>query len=129
MPEIRGIWGLVYMPGMLFGMLTRPHAVGLDGLGVRNGPEEVDIVLPWADIHEVVACKHVAPEKQPKVIIDATGHATLHLRMQNETNIEVRLARPVTVRLPSGPETVSQINLYADDPKAFVSEARRRQPT
>ena len=125
---ILGIWGLVYMLGMLFGMLTRPHAVGRDGLRVRNGPE-VDIALPWADIHEVVAHKHVVQEKQPKVIIDDTGHATLHLRMQNETNIEVRLPRPVTVRLPSGPETVTQINLYADDPKAFMAEVRRHQLT
>ena len=102
---ILGIWGLVYMLGMLFGMLTRPHAVGRDGLRVRNGPE-VDIALPWADIHEVVARKHVVQEKQPKVIIDDTGRATLHLRMQNETNIEVRLARPVTVRLPGSREKV-----------------------
>ncbi len=105
-------------------MLTPPHAVGPDGIRVRNGPE-VDIVLPWADIHEVVARKHVVQEKQPKVIVDDTGRATLHLRMQNETNIAVRVARPVTVRLPSGPETVSQINLHADDPKAFMAEVRR----
>ncbi len=87
------------MLGMLFGMLTRPHAVGPDGIRVRNGPE-VDIALPWADIESVVARKHVVQEKQPKVIVDDNGHATLHLRMQNETNIEVKLARPVTVRLP-----------------------------
>ena len=49
--------------------------------------------------------------------------------MQNETNIEVRLARPVTVRLPSGSETVTQINLHADDPKPPVSDVRRHQPT
>ena len=112
----------------MLGMLTRPHAVGPDGIRVRNGPE-VGIALPWAEIHEVVARKHVVQEKQSKVIIDDTGHATLHLRMQNETNIEVRLPRPVTVRLPSGPETVTQINLYADDPKAFMAEVRRHQLT
>jgi len=121
---ILGIWGLVFMLGMLFRMLTRPHAVGPEGIRIRSGPE-VDIALSWADIDSVAPRKHVVQEKQPKVIVDDSGKATLHLRMQNETNLEVKLGQPVTVRLPQGSETVSQVNLYADDPKAFVAEVRR----
>jgi hypothetical protein len=33
-----GIWGLVWMFGLLFGFLTRPHAVGPAGIRVRSGP-------------------------------------------------------------------------------------------
>lgn len=40
-----GIWGLVWMFGLLFGFLTRPHAVGSDGIRVRSGAE-IDIPLP-----------------------------------------------------------------------------------
>jgi hypothetical protein len=63
--------------------------------------------------------------KQPRVSVDEDGDATLHLRMQNETNIAVQLKRPIEVRLPQGPETISKINLYADDSQAFMNEVRR----
>ena len=118
---ILGVWGLVYMLGLLFGMLTRPHAVGPDGIRVRSG-SEVDIPLAWDDVYSVARRTRATQEKQPKVTVDDAGNATLHLRMQNETNIDVGLERPIRVRLPHGTETVSGINLYADDPKAFMNE-------
>jgi hypothetical protein len=120
---ILGIWGLIYMVGLLFGMLTRPHAVGPEGIRVRSGAE-VDIGLPWDDIYSVARRRDVQ-EKQPKITLDEEGWATLHLRMQNETNLEIKLERPTTVRLPHGTETVSTLKLYADDPKAFLDEVRR----
>ena len=43
---IISIWGLVWMLGLLFGMLVRPHAVGPDGIRVRYG-SEVDIPIAW----------------------------------------------------------------------------------
>ena len=121
---ILGVWGLVYMIGLLLGMLTRPHAVGPDGIRVRSG-SEVDIPLAWDDVYSLTRRTRTTREKQPKVTVDDAGNATLHLRMQDEINIEVGLERPIRVRLPHGTETVSGINLYADDPKAFMNEVRR----
>jgi hypothetical protein len=121
---ILGIWGLVYMIGLLLGMLTRPHAVGPDGIRVRSGGE-VDIPLAWDDVYSITHRKHTTREKQPKVTVDDAANSTLHLRMQDETNIELELERPIRVRLPHGTETVTGINLYADDPKAFMNEVRR----
>ena len=112
------------MIGLLLGMLTRPHAVGPDGIRVRSG-SEVDIPLAWDDVYSLTRRTRTTQEKQPKVTVDDAGNATLHLRMQDETNIEVGLERPIRVRLPHGTETVSGINLYADDPKAFMNEVRR----
>lgn len=121
---ILGIWGLVYMIGLLFGMLTRPHAVGPDGLRVRSG-SEIDIPLSWDDVYSLTHRKHSIQEKQPRLTVDEDGGVTLHLRMQNETNLELRLERPVLIRLPQGSETVTGINFYADDARAFMSEVRR----
>ena len=121
---VLSVWGLVYMLGLLFGMLVRPHAVGPDGIRVRYG-SEVDIPIGWDDVQSVTRRKNVIQEKQPKVTVDADGQATLHLRILNETNIEVELERPTPLRLPHGTETVSRVNLYADDPAAFLNEARR----
>ena len=121
-----GVWGLVWMFGMLFGFLTRPHAVGPDGLRVRSGAE-VDIALPWELIDSVDRRKAVAHGKQPLVTTDDEGARTLHLRMQHETNLQVTLRRAVTVRLPQGAATVTQVDLFADDPQSFVTEVRRHR--
>jgi hypothetical protein len=121
---ILSVWGLIYMLGFLFGMLTRPHAVGQAGIRARYGTE-IDIPLRWDDIHSVITRKHTIQNKQPKVTIDDDGEATLHLRMQNETNIEVQLRGPTDIRLPAGPETISKVTLYADDSTAFMTEVRR----
>ena len=121
---ILSVWGLIYMLGFLFGMLTRPHAIGPTGIRARYGPE-IDIPLLWDDIESVTRRKHTLQNKQPKVSVDEDGEATLHLRMQNETNIEVELRAPIVVRLPQGPETVSKVTLYADDSQAFMNEVGR----
>jgi hypothetical protein len=119
-----GVWGLVWMLGLLFGMLTRPHAVGPDGIRVRYGAE-TDIPLAWERIDSVALRKRTAPEKEPKVSVDAEGAATLHMRISNETNLAIEFDRPTAVRLPSGVETVSAVSLYADDPQGFLNEVRR----
>jgi hypothetical protein len=121
---ILSVWGLIYMLGFLFGMLTRPHAIGPAGIRARYGPE-IDIPLLWEDIESVTRRKHTLRNKQPKVTVDEDGEATLHLRMQNETNIEVQLRAPIEVRLPQGPETISKVTLYADDSHAFMNEVGR----
>jgi hypothetical protein len=121
---VLSVWGLVWMLGLLFGMLVRPHAVGPDGIRVRYG-SEVDIPITWDEVHSVARRKNVIAEKRPKVTVDADGAATLHMRIMNETNIEVELERATPLRLPHGTETVSRVNLYADDPAAFLDEVRR----
>jgi hypothetical protein len=102
------------MLGFLFGMLVRPHAGGPDGIPVRYG-SEVDIPITWNDVYSVARRKQAIQDnpkpfrtKQPKVTIDDNDDATSHMRIQNETNIEVRLDRSVPLKLPYGTETVSQ---------------------
>jgi hypothetical protein len=121
---VLSIWGLVWMFGLLFGMLTRPHAVGPDGIRVRSGAE-VDLPIAWAAVDAVAIRKHRVEQRQPKVTVDEQGEATLHLRIANETNLVIELDRPTEQRLPHGRETVRSIACYADDPKAFLAEVRR----
>jgi hypothetical protein len=121
---VLGIWGVTFMLGLLFGMLVRPHAVGPDGIRVRSG-SEVDIPLTWDQISSVTLRKRTVQEKQPKVTVDDTGEATLHLRLMNETNLDIRLEEPTDLRLPHGTERVSVVAFHADDPKAFLAEVRR----
>ena len=121
---VLGIWGVTFLLGLLFGMLVRPHAVGPDGIRIRSGPE-IDIPLTWDDIGSVTRRTRTVPDRQPKVTVDGQGEATLHLRMMNETNLDIRLARSTPLRLPGGSETVSVVAVHADDPKGFLAEVDR----
>ena len=105
---------------------STPHAITADGIRVRYG-SEIDIPIAWEDMHSTTRRKHVNNGKQPKVTSDENGEASLNMRIQNETNIEIRLNRPVSIRLPHGTETVSTVNLYADDPEGFTDEVRHRR--
>lgn len=119
-----GIWGLTWMIGLALGFVTRPHAVGPAGIRVRNGAE-TDLPLDWDDVESVRLAPQTDEARAPRVTVDEEGLRTLWMRMQNETNIEVALERPLTLRLPSGPETVDRVRFWVDEPKDFLAEVRR----
>ena len=119
-----GIWGLTWMVGYLFGFLTRPHAVGPDGIRVRQGAD-LEVVLPWSDVYSVERRTETAEPKSPQLTPGRTPQAwVLHLRLQHETNVVIELEHPVPVRMPRGTVLVDEIRCYADDPRAFLEAAR-----
>lgn len=104
-------------------MIMRPHAVGPDGIRVRSGLE-IDVAVTWDDISSIAIARRVDEAKTPRI----TG-AEYAERMQDETNIEIELERPVTIRLPGlaprgGAHEVTRIRLWADDPRAYLDAAR-----
>jgi hypothetical protein len=121
---VLGIWGLVWLIGLLLGVLTRPHAVGPDGVRVRFAAD-TDIPVSWADIFSVGRRRRTRKDKEPALVVDDDGSATLHVRVGDETNLEIVLEHDVTVPTTRGPAVVRRITLYADDPKAYLDEVRR----
>ncbi|ACQ78973.1 conserved hypothetical protein [Beutenbergia cavernae DSM 12333] len=119
-----GIWGLTWMTGLWLAYLTRPHAVGPAGISVRHGTE-VDVTIPWDSVHSVAVRKDVVEGRAPRVTDDIDGGGrTLHLRMQHETNIELRLDVAIPVELGAGTVEVETVRLYTDEPRAFLEAAR-----
>ena len=122
---IAGIWGVTWMIGLLLGFLTRPHAVGPDGIRARSGAE-VDIDLPWESVASVEKARDVL-EKAPKIRDEPHGR-TLALRMQNETNVLVILEGPVAVHLGDTAREVDAVRLWVDDPDGFMTAVRTHIP-
>ncbi|MGY2127722.1 hypothetical protein [Blastococcus sp. SYSU DS0617] len=120
-----GIWGLLWMFGLLAAMVTRPHAVGPEGIRVRYATD-VDVALPWNTIDAVVRRTRTREDKAPRL---APGADALELWMQDRTNVDVELDQPLQVRLPEGTETVRRISLFADDPTAFLAAVRAQVPS
>lgn len=120
---VLGIWGLTWMLGYLFGYLTRPHAVGPGGIRIRQGAE-FELALTWDDIASVARRSQITHDG-PKFTPGRSDEAwVLHLRMQDETNLIVRLEYPVEVRMPQGVVRVDEVRFWADDPTAFLDAAR-----
>jgi hypothetical protein len=120
-----GIWGVTWMIGLLLGFLTRPHAVGPEGICARSGAE-VDIDLPWETVASVEKSRDVL-EKAPKIRDEPHGR-TLALRMQDETNVLVILERPVTARLGDTAAEVDAVRLWVDDLDGFMTAVRTHIP-
>jgi hypothetical protein len=122
---VLGLWGVLWMAGLLAAHLTRPHAVGPEGIRARSATA-VDADLRWEDVAAVSRSRDVE-EKAPKVREEANG-PTLALRMQNETNLLVELERAVPVRLGDDVVRVRAVRLWADDPDAFLAAVRAHIP-
>lgn len=120
-----GIWGVTWMIGLLLSYLTRPHAVGPEGIRVRLGAD-VDIDLPWDAVATVEKSRDVL-EKAPKVRDEPHGR-TLALRMQDETNVLVTLEAPVTARLGESAFEIEAVRLWVDDLDGFMSAVRTHIP-
>lgn len=120
-----GIWGVTWMLGLLLGFITRPHAVGPDGIRVRQGAE-LDLDLPWQVVRSVERSA-VTAEKGPKVI-DEPGGRTYAARMADATNVRIELEHPFAARLPHGEERIEAVRLWVDDVDGFMAAVRTHIP-
>lgn len=120
-----GVWGLIWMIGLLCAHLVRPHTVGPDGIHVRDGLD-LDAHVRWDDVYSVVIKRRSYEPKTPRVIVDGDSR-TLAVDITGQTNIEIVLERPTVISLPGvpakgGEQAATTICLWADDPKAFLAE-------
>jgi hypothetical protein len=122
---IAGIWGVTWMIGLLLSFLTRPHAVGPEGIRARDGAH-VDVDLPWEAVASVEKSKNVQ-EKAPKIQDEEHGR-TLALRIGNETNVLIALEHPVRTKLRDDLVEVDAVRLWVDDLDGFMSAVRTHIP-
>lgn len=122
-----GVWGVVTMLGILLGYLTRPHAVGPDGIRVRHGGE-VDIDVPWEVVASVERRRH-SLSGAPQLSLTGTSHEqVLNHVIQDQSDIEITLEEPTTLTLPQGEVTVSMVRISVDDPAGFMTAVRTHIP-
>lgn len=125
---VLGIWGVLWMVGLICNHLVRPHTVGPVGIRVRNGLD-LDLALPWELIDSVALRTVTVEPKTPRLTTDDAG-TTLSIRVSEATNVEIALIAPTVVRLPGrspkgGPHEIVRVRLWADEPDALLAAARR----
>ncbi|MEU2702582.1 MULTISPECIES: PH domain-containing protein [Micromonospora] len=122
-----GVWGVLWMIGLLAALRIHPHVVDDAGLRVRNGTS-VDVTIPWSAVARVAVRRRSLPSSRA-VQYDADDPAVLNLGVGSQTAVDVVLRESLSVRLPNGPsKPVREIRLYADDPTALAEHARRHLP-
>lgn len=122
-----GIWGVMTMLGMLLSYYTRPHAVGPEGIRVRNGGE-VDIDLPWEMIAVVEKRRSSLLDSPTLALTGSDDHQVLNQVIQDGTDIDITLEAPALLRLPQGDVMVSAVRISVDDTEAFLDAVRLHIP-
>ncbi|MDO8383884.1 MAG: ATP-binding cassette domain-containing protein [Microbacterium sp.] len=121
---IIGIWGLVWMTGLLCAHFMRPHTVGSEGIRIRDGLD-MDAHVTWDDVYSVALHNRTYEPKTPSIIDDQDGRS-LVMNITDHTNIEIVLERPTTITLPGlppkgGEQVVDRVYLWTDQPKEFLA--------
>jgi hypothetical protein len=118
-----GVWGLMWMVGMLAAYKVNTHLVEPAGVRLRNG-FAFDTTIPW-DVIASVTVRERSRQGSRAVQIDETETGTtLHVVVSSRTNIDVALHRPATVTVPRGVQTVTAVRFFADDPRSLVRRIR-----
>jgi hypothetical protein len=116
--DIAGVYGLLWMLGLLAMVRVRPHVLTAEGVRIRH-TSQVDVRLRWSDIAQV------GSRNRP---VDSRGlhieQAIASVPAMKQTNVDVVLHQPMTVPGVEG-EQVTEVRFYADDPDALVRLARQ----
>lgn len=121
---ILGVWGLIYMFGLLFGMVTRPHVVTSERLQLKQGPETT-LSIKWSWVRTVTKRGHSTNgQKSHRVTQDLQGRTVINLWASGESNIELELDEPKHFDLPGHHVEAARVRFYVDDPTAFMDTVR-----
>jgi hypothetical protein len=115
---ILSVWGVLWMLGLLAGVIVYKHLLDDDGLRIRYGAT-VDIRIPAEAIAGVTARRGSA-ETGKNVEVDGTA---LSVPVVKQTRVEVLLCEPTTL---AGHAGITEVRFYANDERGLVAAARER---
>ncbi|MDR7253056.1 hypothetical protein J2X46_002041 [Nocardioides sp. BE266] len=119
---VLGIWGLVWMLGLMASYRMRPHLVTDEVLHVRNAAR-TDVVVPLDAITQVrVADVDESGIRAVRVVDDR-----LLVLVSGRTNLQLSLAEGTTIASPHGDITPAAVGLWVDEPREVAELLRRRQ--
>ena len=118
---VLGVWGLLWMLGLLASYRVRPHLLTDDILRVRNGGR-TDIAVPLAAIASVAAVEHDLPGVVRSVHVEGD---LLLVGVSSRTNVQLTLLEPTLLRAPHGEVVASRVGLWVDEPREIAALLRR----
>lgn len=119
---VLGIWGVLWMLGMLASYRVRPHLLEADHLRVRNGART------WVDVPLAALTRARSVEHELPGTIRAVHHedGLLLVGVSGRTNLELDLGGPTVLRSSRGEVTADRVGLWVDEPRDVVRELASR---
>lgn len=117
---VLGIWGVVWMLGMLASYRVRPHLLTDTELLARSGARTW-LALPLEAVQATRTVEHEVPGVVRSLHVD--GELAL-VGVGSRTNLEVILSRPTTVTTSKGEATVSRVGIWVDEPRETAARLR-----
>lgn len=108
-----GVWGVLWMLGMMAAYRVRPHLLTADHLRIRNSART------WVDVPlDVVAVTRTVEHELPGVL-KAVHHTDglLLVGVSSRTNLELGLTGPTALRTSKGEITADRVGLWVDEPR------------
>ena len=117
---VLGIWGVVWMLGLLASYRMRPHLVTDAELHVRNGARTW-LVLPLGSVEATRPVEHELPGVIRSLHFDE-GLALVGI--SSRTNLEMILTGLTIVSTSKGDVTVSRVGIWVDEPREVAAQIR-----
>jgi len=122
---VLGIWGLVWMVGLLASLYVYPHLMGPRELRVRNGASH-DVTVRWDQVDSIAYHRRDATSSvwalQPRQL---ERGVELQVVASGQVNVRVRLRGPTIVSTAKGGMEIVELSFFADDPRPLVAHARK----
>jgi hypothetical protein len=123
-----GVYGVLWMIGMLASLKVHPHVVDDVGLRVRNGAT-VTFAVPWEEIAAVRSRRRSTEGMRSIQVHGEDDGRALSVAVGNQTTVDVVLRRPLPLLAARGDgKPVGAVYLHADDPTALVRRLRAGAP-
>ena len=119
-----GIYGVLWMVGMLASYRVHPHTVEDDGLHLRHGAT-IHLLVPWDAIDEVRIRRRPYEGARNLRVSGEGADRVLEMVIGSQTMVDVRLTRPLPLLAGRGDdEPIGEVRLFADDEKALAARLR-----
>jgi hypothetical protein len=114
---VLGVWGVLWMLGMLASYRVRPHLLTDTELELRSGAR-TRVVVPLDAVEATRSVEHELPGVVRSLHVD--GSLVL-IGVGSRTNLELVLAGPTTVDTSKGPVTAARVGIWVDDPRQVAA--------
>jgi hypothetical protein len=122
---VLGIWGVLWMLGMLASYRVRPHLLTDAELRARSGARAW-LVLPLGAVEATRLVEHEVPGVIRSLHVDG---ALALIGAGSRTNLEMVLTAPTTVSTSKGEVTVSRVGIWVDEPREIAAQVSPRRRT
>lgn len=119
---VLGVWGVMWMVGMLASNLVRPHVLTDTELLARSGARTW-LTVPLEAVESVRTVEHELPGVIKSLHVE--GDLAL-VGVSSRTNLELTLTGPTTVPTSEGDVNVSRVGIWVDEPRDVAAGLRPR---